>query len=378
MMPSATHDELAEQLFVAQLKSFLATRVEPKLRQLTQGRLPQSTQAAIFNQTEPRREARRMLEGEVAYQSWLCLVRASQEMLWRFVTGCVDRQLEELIERARNAPDMGSLRLNPDLEIPQYQQAADIHLMPGSYFSESRADDVRQGAVFDRGASIYHTGRAGGAMNDVRGHTLVQHVFDRFAGLRPAQILEVGCSVGNTLVAVAGCFPEAQIHGIDLGAPMLRYAHARASHLGVPIHFSQQNAEQLDFPESSFDFVFSSAVLHETSAAAVHRILAECLRVLRPGGVMLHLEVPHRYQDGDLWLQVRGDYETFFNNEPFWHGACAADFAQLSRDAGFIDVADGYQTSVSHSRRGAPGGFGNRNLGVYRCWYVFSGRKPPC
>jgi hypothetical protein len=91
---------------------------------------------------------------------------------------------------------------------------------------------------------------------------------------------------------------------------------------------------------------------------------------------MIHLEVPHRYPDGDLWLQVRGDYETSFNNEPFWHGACSIDFVQLCRDGGFTDAASGYQTSVGAAKRDVSGGFGDRNLGVYRCWYLFSARKP--
>ena len=38
-----------------------------------------------------------------------------------------------------------------------------------------------------------------------------------------------------------------------VGAPLLRYAHARAEMLGRKVHYSQQNAESLDFADGSFD-----------------------------------------------------------------------------------------------------------------------------
>ncbi len=82
------------------------------------------------------------------------------------------------------------------------------------------------------------------------------------------------------------------MHGIDVGAPVLRYAHARAESLGVPVHFSQQNAEHTDFETGSFDLVLSHIVLHETSKSALVASLRECHRLLRPGGLMLHLEIP--------------------------------------------------------------------------------------
>ncbi|MBK6597301.1 MAG: class I SAM-dependent methyltransferase [Proteobacteria bacterium] len=115
-------------------------------------------------------------------------------------------------------------------------------------------------------------------MNDMRGHTVIAHLRERFPDLKPRRILEMGCTVGNSLCAVAQTFPNAEAHGIDVGAGLLRYAHARAAHLGVPVHFSQQSAEQTDFEDASFDLIFSCAMLHETSTKAVPRIFAECYR----------------------------------------------------------------------------------------------------
>jgi ubiquinone/menaquinone biosynthesis C-methylase UbiE len=213
-------------------------------------------------------------------------------------------------------------------------------------------------------------------MNDMRGNTVVAHVFSRYPQLQPKRILEMGCTVGNSLVAVQKAFPEAEVHGIDVGAGLLRYAHARAALLGMPLHFSQQSAEETDFADGSFDLIFSSAVLHETSARAVKRIFAECHRLLRPGGVMVHLEVPFRAEHADSFDMLRADYETRYNNEPFWIGAVSADLAALARAAGFQDGAAGYQdAAMGAPRRDQRLEFGGANKGVYRSWYVVSGMK---
>src|SRR5205807_7337786 len=78
-------------------------------------------------------------------------------------------------------------------------------------------------------------------------------------------------------------YPEAEVHAIDVAAPMLRYAHARAEALGRRVHFSQQNAESTNFRDESFDLIVSHILLHETSAKAVRNIVRECHRLLRKG-----------------------------------------------------------------------------------------------
>jgi len=158
----------------------------------------------------------------------------------------------------------------------------------------------------------------------------------------------------------------------------MRYAHARAARLGVPVHFMQANAEETDFPDNSFDFVYSSAVLHETSAKALPRILAECRRVLRQGGVMIHLEVPLRAETADSYELIRADYETRFNNEPFWMGAVSAHYAALAKQAGFTESHAGFQDAASGSpqRDKVKGMFGNENKGAHKSWYIASARKP--
>jgi ubiquinone/menaquinone biosynthesis C-methylase UbiE len=279
---------------------------------------------------------RSALEDEPFHQAWLTLQRLYQELLWRSIGESVDRQFDQLdAARAAAPPAGGSLRLNPQLEVPRYLAAFDHHRMAGSYHTETAADDFRAGALYDRYASTYHVWRNGGWMNDGRGHTLASHIASTYPELKVRRILDLGCAVGHSTIALKDDFPDAEVHALDIGAPMLRYAHARAEHMGRAVHFSQQNAEATDFPDGHFDLVVSAVTLHETSLAASRNIFRECHRLLRKGGVMAHIEVPARYDQLGLWEQVRADFEAHYNNEPFMAGVARVDFAALAVEAGF-------------------------------------------
>ncbi|HPF27196.1 MAG TPA: hypothetical protein PK159_11435, partial [Steroidobacteraceae bacterium] len=69
-------------------------------------------------------------------------------------------------------------------------------------------------------------------------------------------------------------------------------------------------------------------------------------------------------------------FETRYNNEPFWLGAVSADLAGMAREAGFEDVAMGYQDAAySAPQPQQHFAFGGANKGVYRSWFVASARK---
>jgi ubiquinone/menaquinone biosynthesis C-methylase UbiE len=375
MMPDANHDELAEQKFVLALKIYAFAHVDPLLSEEARAvarKLEQDGKPAPF------REVRRELASKPIYQNWLSTMRTGQEMMWQAAADCVDRQVTDLEERAQQAPALGSLRVDPDFETPAYLAAADTHMQPGGYDANEGDADVRQGAIYDKAAWLYSLGRQGGELADMRGHVVVQHIMERFPGFVPKRILDMGCTVGCSTVAVASYYPDAEFHAIDVGASVLRYAHARAAHLGAAVHFSQQSAEQTDFDDNSFDLVYSCAVLHETSNQALKKIFRECHRILRPGGLMVHLEVPVRAEESDeadVVAEVRGDYEARYNNEPFWKGIAGYDVDGLARDVGFDEVAADFQDAVNEATPDAEPGFRQPNKGAYRSWYMVSGRK---
>jgi ubiquinone/menaquinone biosynthesis C-methylase UbiE len=97
-------------------------------------------------------------------------------------------------------------------------------------------------------------------------------------------VLDLGCGIGRQTLALKQRFPEAEVWGIDVGGPLVRYAHMRAVDLGVDVHFAQRLAEDTKFPDDHFDVVTSYIIHHEVPADISRKIFAEVRRILRPGG----------------------------------------------------------------------------------------------
>jgi SAM-dependent methyltransferase len=365
MIAQPNHDELVEQLFVKDLKMFVSGTLEP-----TQRAIAQRIQLPAGSSNSPVEDLRDRMLGVESFKTWVGLKRESQRQLWSAVGSSVERQADRLVALADVAEPLGSVTVDPDFEAPAYITGADIHLMPGG----NALDDgsLLQGAVMDRGGAVFMLGRNGGMLNDLRGHTAMSHLLTLYPDLHPAKILDMGCGIGASTVPAAVCYPDAEVYGIDVGASILRYAHARAEHLGAKVHFEQQSAEHTSYPDASFDVVFSCVVLHETSQSAASNIFAESRRLLRPGGVAIHLEVPLLHNFGMLWEELSAEIEADFNNEPYWRGALTADYGALMGAAGFQDVQVGYQSTALDGR--TPGKFGPNSDGVFRSWFVTSGR----
>jgi 2-polyprenyl-3-methyl-5-hydroxy-6-metoxy-1,4-benzoquinol methylase len=144
----------------------------------------------------------------------------------------------------------------------------------------------------------------------------------------------MGCTIGHSTAAFCKRWPDANVHAIDVGAAILRYAHARANALGLKINFSQESAEHTNFDSGSFDLITSNILAHETSTAAWPNVIKECHRLLRKGGVMIHAELP-QLNEIDPYRQFIYTNETYYNNEPFWTKFRTLDLESLAVTAGF-------------------------------------------
>jgi ubiquinone/menaquinone biosynthesis C-methylase UbiE len=315
MLPKPTHDEAARQSFVKSFRGHLASKVMPGTYAVYQARVEPAFKAQHGRAPQDQHEVRKIMEADPYYQFWSAMQRRSQELMWDSVIDTTERQLPELIGKARKISKKakGTLRLDPTLVVPRYHTAADIHLQPGGYHSDFTADDVAMGAVYDYGIYIYLNG-ALGPTNNAMGLLLTGYVKEKYPQLKPLKILDMGCAIGNSTLEWKRAYPKAEVHGVDVGAPVLRYAHARAEALGIPVHFSQQNAEKTDFPDGTFDLVLSHIMLHETSKSALVNIMRECRRVLKPGGLMVHLEIPRGNTPLEKFMY---NWETYNNNETF-------------------------------------------------------------
>lgn len=376
LLPQATHDELARQNFVQTLKEYLATRVSPGNKAVYEKRARPRFEKEARHPPRDRHEVRRAMRDEPYYQTWSALQRTSQEMMWDAVASSVERQLPELVKRARtNGTPLGSLALDPNLEIPSYHTAVDIHCMPGGYHSENGLDDVAAGAVYDRAVHIYAMGRMG-PLNDDLGQSLAAYLKATYPDFRPRKILDLGCSVGHSTLPYVDTYPEAEVYAVDVAAPMLRYAHARAQACGRRVHFSQQNAERTHFADASFELIVSHILLHETSGTAIRNITRECHRLLVPGGMMFHVEVP-QYRGMDPYDAFMLDWDTYNNNEPFWGALHDMDLVALARESGFA-AESVIQTSIPSAFKAArsrTGLFQGGDFGGGGRWFVFGAVK---
>ncbi|QGN55861.1 class I SAM-dependent methyltransferase [Novosphingobium sp. Gsoil 351] len=288
MLPSMNHDEAARADFCASLRKKFTTDLFPGTRTLYSKALLPAFEAKHGRKPKNAKEAAQLLQSSFYYRGMNAVGRAAQELVWDTVGESVERQLPELVERAKPKPGaLGTVRSNPDLPIPRYIDAVDIHVMPGNFHTELGEDDVFAGALYDRGVHVFAFGGLGD-QNEALGVAMAAWVRENYPDFKPHRILDVGCGPGFTTVPWKQAFPDAEVHGIDVGGPQVRYAHGRAESLGVGVHFSQQDGTATDFPDGHFDLVTSMLVTHECPVPVIKGLFKEAHRLLARGGITLH------------------------------------------------------------------------------------------
>lgn len=333
----ATHDEKARQRFVSTLRKRLMVDMAGSMKRQYLSRVEPAFRRRHGRRPRDGREVRRLMLDHPYFQAWSAIRDAAQRMTWWSVYPQVERNIDRLVDTARAVaagPGPGSLRLDRSLAIPRDVTAMDIHLMPGCFHSEYRADDVAVAAVYWYGTEVFTAGlklrhQGGGVARSIAHWLRLRH-----PQIEPRRLLDVGCTVGTQLLPYLDVFPDCEGHGVDVGAPVLRFGHARARALGYNVHYSQQDARKLDYAGGTFDVVVSSFFLHEQSADTIRKVLREIHRVLRPGGIMVHMELPPA-AEVDPYYNFYLDWDAYYNNEPHYAGFRAADPRRLCTAAGF-------------------------------------------
>lgn len=221
----------------------------------------------------------------------------------------------------------GTLELNPGMKIPDYAKH-EIHLQPGGYVGDEFA-----GHIYHYGTNNFYVNRNN-----------QDEVLIGFAQAVPKpkdgkvlRILELGCSVGQLAVALKQQYPNAEVWGIDVGGPLVRYAHMRAVDMGVDVNFAQRLAEDTKFPDQHFDIVTSYILFHELPAEISRQVVREAHRVLRPGGVFFPID----FYTGSVPVtknaaqKLRHWWDHRWNNEVWWNEYASLDLAAAMEDAGF-------------------------------------------
>lgn len=103
----------------------------------------------------------------------------------------------------------------------------------------------------------------------------------KFAGITAGEdVLDVGTGTG--VVAVTAARAGARVSGLDLTPVLLEHARHNAQLAGVDITFTEGDAEDLPYPDASFDVVLSE--FGHMFGPRPDVATAEMRRVLRPGG----------------------------------------------------------------------------------------------
>jgi SAM-dependent methyltransferase len=94
------------------------------------------------------------------------------------------------------------------------------------------------------------------------------------------KVLDVACGTGNSAIPAAR--RGAQVTAVDIAPNLLDQGRARAKAAGVEVKFEEGDAEDLAYPDASFDFVIT--VFGAMFAPRPERVASELKRVCRPGG----------------------------------------------------------------------------------------------
>jgi ubiquinone/menaquinone biosynthesis C-methylase UbiE len=174
------------------------------------------------------------------------------------------------------------------------QQSCDTQVAQSAKFSREYFEEIERFRYFDQ-AFI--------------------HSFAQFTRYHGKQVLEVGFGAGTDFIQWLRA--GAKLSGIDLTLEGLANVQHRISAYGLPEPETLRvaDAENLPFPENTFDLGYSFGVLHHSPNT--ERALAELVRVVKPGGeikVMLYnrrciyavsLWIKHALLRGKPWKNLR-------------------------------------------------------------------------
>ncbi|MBY0472227.1 class I SAM-dependent methyltransferase [bacterium] len=218
-------------------------------------------------------------------------------------------------------------------EVPKYYQR-NFHFQDSGYLSDKSA------RFYDHQVELLFRGAA-----DAMRRLMLPRLHQRFASLdegKGLQLLELGAGTGRSTQFVRWTLPRAKMVVTDLSEFYLRVTQEKLRK-ERRISFMQTDAAKLPFRPESFDCVFSVFMFHEMPEAVRAEVVAEALRVLRPGGYFICVD---SLQLGDnpgldpiLKLFPSEFHEPFYQNyinTPVEKILEAAGFQNVGSDNGFV------------------------------------------
>ncbi len=143
-----------------------------------------------------------------------------------------------------------------------------------------------------------------------------------------AKILDVACGTGILTLRLAKLVPEGAVVGVDFSPGMIAQARAKQVPEGFNVSFIEGNAEDLPFPDNSFDYVVNSFAFHffpnpEKAVQEMHRVLKDGGRAFQidtykaiPGGIIFNW-YNRTFWQGDVHYYYPRQLRTFFEESGF-------------------------------------------------------------
>ncbi|NRA30217.1 MAG: class I SAM-dependent methyltransferase [Parvularculaceae bacterium] len=318
---------------------------------LTQpGEVPRPTRSGVSSLADMRREFGQLFREELADVE-AGLYKMPKEFRerpnpFRLLTDA-RAYLQEAREVAKRSFRQGGgteVRDISDDALPTYYRQ-NFHFQSDGWLSERSAD------VYDTQVEVLFTGAAD-AMRRRALALLAAEVQRLIAdGRTEADILvaDVACGTGRLLSDMVDNFPSLGVTAVDLSEPYLE--KARQSAAGARnAAFVNAPAEKLPFADGSLDMLTTVYLFHELPPKVRREAAEEFARVLKPGGLYVHLD---SVQYGDTSMDIL--LETFPRafHEPYYDSYCAEDLAALFGEVGLHAEGEklGFLSKASSFRR---------------------------
>lgn len=163
------------------------------------------------------------------------------------------------------------------------------------------------------------------------------------------KVLDIGCGTGILTIKIArrlSADPDSLVVGMDAAPKMIERARRKAEGLGN-IRFDEAIAENLPYPDESFDRALSTFFFHHINFELKKAALSQIWRVLKKNGELVIVDVDRPYniwgricawigyflfRQEEIKENIQGRLEEAFNLSPF------SGWWRVSSHLGYVSV----------------------------------------
>lgn len=224
---------------------------------------------------------------------------------------------------------------NPQLSYPDYYMKC-FHAYDKGNLSWKAAWEL-ESAAYTVHSTIWSDG-------DVNGDSMLRQSYHQALveqlSITPNTIVDLGCGVGMSTLALQETFPDAQITGVDLSPYFLAVAQYRVQQNQKQqgehqINWVHAAAEYTDLSDNSVDLVSACLMFHELPTTAARAIITEAHRILRPGG---YLAIMDMNPQSEIYKKMPPYILTLLKStEPYLDQYFVLDISQLFVEEGFTN-----------------------------------------